>query len=206
MNQARHTRPGRDLTIAAALLAFPAFASAAEEGGEHGAAASGPLAALGVDPRTVIVQLLAFLVMFWLFKKFLWGPILGVIEQRQTEVEGVYRDAETVRDEALSARKDYEARLARSEEDARQRINEALQQAAALKDEIIDNARAESDRIIASGEETVRQEAEKAMTTLRDEVARLSVGAASKIVQHELDPETHRMLVEDFISGAGSRN
>lgn len=193
------------MVVLGLTLGFPAFCRASE-GGAEGEESGGPLAALGLDFRTVFVQFLAFLVLFWLFRKFLWGPILGILEQRQTEIEAMYHHAEEARDQALAARKDYESRLARSEEEARQRINEAVKQATALKEEIVANARAESDRIIAAGQETVRQEAEKAMVALRDEVARLAVGAAGQIVRKALDEDAHRVLVEDFIEKAGSKS
>jgi F-type H+-transporting ATPase subunit b len=187
------------------VLGVPILCRAAEEGG-HGEEPAGPLAALGLDFRTVFVQFLCFLVLFWLFKRFLWGPILSILDQRQTEVETMYRLAEEARDGAINARKEYEAKLARSQEEARQHINEAMKQATALKEEIVANARAESERIVAAGQEAVRQEAEKAMVALRDEVARLAVGAAGEIVRRNLDEDAHRALVDDFIAKAGSNS
>jgi F-type H+-transporting ATPase subunit b len=188
---------------AGALLLAPAAAWAAE--GEAGAeGGGGVLGSLGLDPRTLAVQVFAFLILYFLFKRFLWAPIMGLLDARQEEVSTIYSDAEQARATAEAARKDYEVRMAKADEESRERIANALAQAATMKDEIINSAREQADRIVVAGRENVRSEMEKAQVQIRDSAARMAVDVAGRIIQREMDPAAQRALVDQFIDSAGA--
>jgi F-type H+-transporting ATPase subunit b len=158
---------------------------------------------LGLDPRTVIAQALAFILLLWALKKVLWGPVLAIIAERQAEVATIYTDAEASKSAADAARKEYEARLALADEESRKRIADALAQANTMKDDIIANARQQADRIIASGNENVRQEMEKAQVQIRESATRMAVDLAGRIIQQNITAESQRSLIDRFIEGVG---
>jgi F-type H+-transporting ATPase subunit b len=190
---------------AASVLAFGVAAAAwGAEGAEGAKADSGLLGALGLDLRTVLVQAFGFLLLYILFRAFLWKPILGLLSARQDEVAGIYTDADQQRAAAEGARKDYEVRLAKADEESRERIANALAQANAMKDEIINSARDQADRIVVAGRENVRREMEKAQVEIRDSAARMAVDVAGRIIQREMDPAAQRALVDQFIESAGA--
>jgi len=176
---------------------------AAETGEGHGGGGGGVLGALGIDPRVVLVQLFAFVLLYWLFKKFLWTPVLNLLNDRSAEVATIYGGAEQARESAETLRRDYEARIAAADEESRERIAAALAQAGAMKEEIISSAREQADRIVTAGRDSVRQEAEKAQVQIRDAAARMAVEVAGKIIQREMDPAAQRALVDQFIDSAG---
>lgn len=184
----------------ACLLCGSAFAEEAEKAA---AKPTGVLGSLGLDPRTVFVQALAFILLLWALKKFLWKPILTIIAERQTEIADTYAAAEEAQAKALAAQTDYEARLAQADEESRKRIAEALTQASAMKDEIIASARQQADRIVASGHENVRQEMEKAQVQIRESATKMAVDLAGRIIQQNITPESQRSLIDRFIEGAG---
>jgi F-type H+-transporting ATPase subunit b len=181
------------------LLAVGATAWAEEAAAESG----GLMGTLGISPKTVIGQLFAFVLLYLVFRKYLWGPILGLLASRQQEVQHIYGDAEAAQARAEAARLEYEAQLAKADEVSRERIAAALVQANAMKDEIIANAREQSDRIILSGRESVRMEMEKAQVQIRDSATRMAVDLAGRIIQKEIDPTAQRALVDQFIDGVG---
>lgn len=188
---------------ASALLLAPAAAWAAEgEGAAEGG--GGVMGSLGLSPKTLAVQAFAFLILYLLFAKFLWKPILGLLEARQEEVAGIYSDAESSRAAAEAARTDYEARIAKADEESRERIATALAQANAMKEEIINSAREQADRIVLAGRENVRREMEKAQVQIRDTAAKMAVDVAGRIIQREMDPAAQRALVDQFIESAGA--
>jgi len=195
-------RNGWGRWTAAALLLLPTAARAAEEAGAEGG--GGILDLLGLNPRTLLVQAFAFLILYFLFRKFLWQPILGLMDTRQEEVSDIYAQAEAARTAAENARKDYEVRMARADEESRERIATALAQANTMKDEIIENAREQADRIVLAGRENVRREMEKAQVQIRDTAARMAVDVAGRIIQREMDPAAQRALVDQFIDSAGT--
>jgi F-type H+-transporting ATPase subunit b len=189
---------------ASALLLAPVAAWAAEGEGAAEGGGGGILGSLGLDPKTLAVQVFAFIILYILFKAFLWKPILGLLETRQEEVAGIYSQAESSRAAAEAARKDYEVRMAKADEESRERIATALAQANAMKDEIVNSAREQADRIILSGRENVRREMEKAQVQIRDTAAKMAVDVAGRIIQREMDPAAQRALVDQFIDGAGA--
>jgi F-type H+-transporting ATPase subunit b len=170
------------------------------EGGEDG----GLLGSLGIHWKTVLVQAFAFILLYLLFRKFLWGPLLDLLDSRQREVTGLYAGAEEAKATADTMRRDYEERLARADEESRERIATALNQASQMKEEIINSAREQADRIVTAGRDSVRQEAEKAQVQVRDTAARMAVEVAGKIIQREMDPSAQRALVDQFIDSAGN--
>lgn len=183
------------------LLALCASALAVEPA--HEEAGGGVIGALGLDPRILLTQLFAFILLYLLFRKYLWGPVLNLLEDRQEEVATIYGDAEQARSESENMRRDYEARLARADEESRERLAATLAQANAMKDEIIASAREQAERIVTTGRESVRMEAEKAQAQIRDTAARMAVDLAGRIIQREMDPAAQSALVDRFLDSAG---
>jgi len=189
------------VTIAFAFVAG-SNAWASEEAAGH-AEEGGLLTSLGIDPKLILLQLFAFVLLLLLLRKFLWGPMLSLFDQRQQDVDTMIREAEDKHQAALQEFEEYGKRLAASDEEARRMIQAALEQAAQQKNEILEDARQKADQIIANGVEQVKREREMALAELRDLVATLATGAAGRIVQTQMDPAAQRALVDDFIESAG---
>jgi len=155
---------------------------------------------LEISWQAVVLQIAAFLVLIWAVRKYLFGPIGGILEARQSEVQNtlnqVYRDREAME----TSRREYEARLAGIEAEARDRIQAALKEAQGMKEEIIGAAHTEADRLVDHAREEVVREKQRAMVELRTHVADLAVEAAGKILRRSVDDRTHRELVSDFIN------
>ena len=159
---------------------------------------------LEISWQAVVLQIAAFLVLIWAVRKYLFGPIGGILEARQSEVQNtlnqVYRDREAME----TSRREYEARLAGIEAEARDRIQAALKEAQGMKEEIIGAAHTEADRLVDHAREEVVREKQRAMVELRTHVADLAVEAAGKILRRSVDDRTHRELVSDFINQVGA--
>jgi len=159
---------------------------------------------LEISWQAVVLQIAAFLVLIWAVRKYLFSPIGGILEARQSEVQNtldqVYRDREAME----TSRREYEARLAGIEAEARDRIQAALKEAQGMKEEIIGAAHTEADRLVDHAREEVVREKQRAMVELRTHVADLAVEAAGKILRRSVDDRTHRELVSDFINQVGA--
>ena len=159
---------------------------------------------LEISWQAVVLQIAAFLVLIWAVRKYLFGPIGGILEARQNEVQNtldqVYRDREAME----TSRREYEARLAGIEAEARDRIQAALKEAQGMKEEIIGAAHTEADRLVDHAREEVVREKQRAMVELRTHVADLAVEAAGKILRRSVDDRTHRELVSDFLNQVGA--
>jgi F-type H+-transporting ATPase subunit b len=155
---------------------------------------------LNIDPRVLLLQALGFLLILAIFKKFLFGPIGGILQTRQDDIRGAYNAAESEKSRMEELRADYERRLGDIEAEARQRIQAAIKEAHETREHLLDEARNNADKIMARAEAEIVRERDKALVELRREVVDLTINAASKLVGHALDEPGHKRLVDEFIS------
>jgi len=154
---------------------------------------------LHIDPKVLIVQIGAFILLLIVFKLFLFKPVLDILDARRYEIESEYKDAESFRREAEELKATYEQRLSAIEDEARTRIAEALKEGQAMRDEILADTRAQSELILSRAQEEIQRERDKVVYELRKHVADLAVEAAGKLIEEHLDDEKHRKLVAQFI-------
>ena len=147
----------------------------------------------------ILLQITGFFVLFWLLKSFFFGPIGHVIADRERIVRERLEDAEASRIRMNAAREDYEKRIAAIEAEARQKIQDAMKQANAARDEMLAEARIQAEKFVEKGKADLDREREKAEVLLRDRVADLAVLAASKIIQKNLDASAQRGLVDEVL-------
>jgi F-type H+-transporting ATPase subunit b len=145
--------------------------------------AEGSPAALVVHPFWVLVSIVNFLVLLYLLRRFMWGPILGTLDQLKQEVEKILGEAR--REAAAIA----------------ERTTKAAEAAAA---DIRTQAKAEADRIREKGRADAQHLHDQALAQLRGEVASMVVLAASRILGREISPEQHRALIERSLDEAGT--
>ena len=154
---------------------------------------------LVVHPFWVLVSIVNFLVILYLLRRYLWGPILTVLANRAEKI----REGLAMAEAAKTEREQMEAEVERLLSDARreaQAIGERMTKAAeAAAAEIRTQAKAEADRIRERGREDAKQLHDQALAQLRSELAGMVVLAASRVLGRELDPEKHRALIEQSL-------
>jgi F-type H+-transporting ATPase subunit b len=140
---------------------------------------------------TLFMQAAAFAVFIWFTARFVWPPLMRVIEGRQKQIADGLAAGEQGRQNLASAEK----RIADMLAEAKARSSEIINQGEKLKTEAIDaakaEAKAEAERIIASAKAEIDQEVVRAKEILRNQVADLAVAGASKILKREVDAKAH---------------
>jgi F-type H+-transporting ATPase subunit b len=135
----------------------------------------------------VLVQLLAFLIVFFALKKFAWGPLLAIIKSRRERFESEWGDIEKTKRDVAAMQKDYLAHLQKIEEEARSKMQEAVQEGRRIAREIQEKARLESQTSFEKAKTSLDLEIQKARLTLRQEIADLSIRVAEKILREKMD-------------------
>jgi F-type H+-transporting ATPase subunit b len=149
---------------------------------------------------TLVLQSIAMMIFVWFCMKFLWPPLLKAMDERRERIaEGL----------AASDRAEKELETAKAEVDrqireARDRAGEIVDQASQRQSQILDLAReeatAERKRQVSAAEADIAQASNQAREELRTAVASLAVLGASKILEREVDPRTHRELLDKLIA------
>lgn len=147
----------------------------------------------------IIVQILGFLAVFAILKRFAWSKLLGAIDSRRKTIEDALADAEKKKRDMEALEKEYRGRLERIEQEARGKIQEAAGIGMALARDIQDKARADAQGIVDRAHEEIRQDIARARLSLRNEIVDLSGLIAEKAIGERLDAKEHGRLVDQFI-------
>ncbi len=154
---------------------------------------------LSFDTGFAIWVLITMLVFIWGMGKFAVPYIVKALDDREKRIKESLDSAENALAKAKEISKENEQALRDAEIKAQKIRKEAIEEAEKLRVERLEKAREESAKILQDAKETIEKEKERALIELRNEVADLAVRAASVIIDHELDEEKNKKLVNRFI-------
>jgi len=150
-----------------------------------------------------LLQLLAFLLLMWLLKKFAWKRVVEVMKEREEYIAGQIEAAEKAKQEANRLLEQQRELIRQSREESHQFIENAKRQGEAQREEIIRLAREEAERMKEAAKMEIELEREKAMAALREQVATLSVRIASRVIGRELNEKDQEAFIQQFLEKAG---
>lgn len=156
--------------------------------------------ALGLDPKFLLIQAVSFFLLLFVLTKFAFRPLLNMLEERQEGIRNDLDQAESRRLEMERLQKDYESRLAQIEDEARDKIQQAIKQAEGIRDEILTKARTESEQVLAAGREEIERDRIRSMAQMRNEIADLAIHAAQGVVGKNLSSTDHDQLIAEALS------
>lgn len=150
---------------------------------------------LPLDLQQIVSQAFAFLLLLWVLRRFAWRPLLGVLDARRARIDEQLREAARRQEEAERLQRDLATRLATIDEEARKKIQQAIQEGRRMAAEIQEEARAQAQEVLAKSKETIELELAKAKVTLRDDLADLTAEAVQRLLRQTLDEKTDHRLI-----------
>ena len=148
----------------------------------------------------LIWTLLAFLIVFFILGKFAWPAIVKGLKERETGIADSLATAERVKAEMAQLKSENEALLVQAREERATMLKEARDTKDAIIAEAKGKAQAEANKIMASAREAINNEKMAAITELKNQVAKMSIEIAEKILRHELShDEKQKALVENLL-------
>jgi F-type H+-transporting ATPase subunit b len=158
---------------------------------------------------TVIVELIAFLIMLGVLAKWVYPLIVQQAEARQKLISEQLETADKERKEAAALLAEAETKLNEARKTAQAMIDGATKSGEQLRQELKQKAEEEAKRLTAAARKEIEAERERAIQSVRNEVAGLVVAATEKVIGETLDDAKHKQLIERAIaevaSGDGSR-
>jgi F-type H+-transporting ATPase subunit b len=142
---------------------------------------------------------ISFIVLFFLLWKFAWPGLKKGMEARTERIQGDIESAETAKAEAETVLADYRAQLADARSEGARIVEEARQQADALKRDQEQRLQTELAQMRERAAADVEAAKAQALADLRHDVASLAVGAAEVVVRNNLDASTQQRLVDQYI-------
>jgi F-type H+-transporting ATPase subunit b len=161
-----------------------------------------------IKPATneLIWGAISFTVLFVLLWKLAYPGIKKGMEARTERIQTSVDDAEAAKNEAQSVLDDYRRQLADARNESARIIEEARQQADALKKDHETRLQSELAEMRSRAAADIESAKAQAIADLRADVADLAIEAAQVIVQHNLDRDTQIQLIENYINQVGSAN
>lgn len=146
-----------------------------------------------------VTNVLAFLLLLVILKKFAWGTLLKLVDERKEKIAAEFRTIDQAKEELAKLKVEYQQHLRKIEEEARGKIQQAVSEGRRIGMEIEEDARAHARATLEKVKETAAMEVAKARSELKEQVVDLAIQITHKVLQQHLDEETDRRMIEGFI-------
>jgi F-type H+-transporting ATPase subunit b len=153
-----------------------------------------------IDFKQVLTQIVGFLIFLWLIRKYAWGPVLETLENRRKKIVDDLAHAEQEKVDAAALKAEYDRQIKGIEAQARVKIQEAVAEGQKLAAEIKTDAQVQARARLQRAEAEVESERAKAQKALQEDLARMAVLGAEKILRKKLDEPEQRRLIAEFIA------
>lgn len=160
---------------------------------------------IGVNFWTALLTLCNFLLVLYVGKRFLYGPVLKMIQDRQKEIDTLYADAGDARQQAQNYRDEYQLKLSEAQETGDRIVKEAVTRAQGREEEILAKANQDAAAIMAKASADIALEKKKAMNDAKNEISGLAMAIAAKVVGRELGDTDQAGLIDRFIEELGDQ-
>lgn len=137
------------------------------------------------------------LIFMW---KVVMAPITSALEERDENAARAIAAAEKARHDAEKARADVEVALGEAQAEAAKLLGEARKRAEAREHEIVEAAKQEAAQMVEAARKAIRAEQDKAISSIRTEVVDLTLHAASKVLERNVESEDDRRFVAELVS------
>src|SRR6185503_15772672 len=160
--------------------------------------------ALGINLGLIIVQIIAFIIVFLTLNAWVYQPMLNMMETRKQKIAQGLEDARIAAEARADAEKDAAKITAAAQAEAGKIVAEATERAAAAGKDVKAAAEGEAAKLRESAMAEAQMERNRILGDLRSQVASLAIAAANKLVGEALDEKKQRALLDEFFSGVKS--
>jgi len=189
------------MTIVLTLLQEGAHA--AQEVAHEGAGGGGGGGPFDINPGLIIWTLLVFVILLGLLWKFAFPSIVKSVEERERRIQKQLEDAERANAEAQRLLEEHKKQIAAARNEAQDILAKAKTVSQKERETLLAKAREEYDALLTRARKDIDAEKEKAILALRREAVELSIAAASRVIEANLDTDANRKLVGDFLDSLG---
>jgi len=158
---------------------------------------------MSVNFHDMIWAIINFLILVAILHKFLYKPIIGMLDSRKQAIQSQLDQASEARNEAMQVKEEYTREMQNARQEAQEIINRATKLAEVSKSGILQEAKAESEKVLKRAQEEINLEKEKAKAELRNEVASLAVLAAGRVLERTIKTEDHEQMIRQFVQEVG---
>ncbi len=163
------------------------------------AASGNPAAALGVDWRLFVAQLINFGILLFVLWKWAFVPIAKKLEERTAKIEKSLHDADRIEKEKREFENWRQAEIIKTRQEASAVVTAAQSEAQKAKQQIAAETKAEQEKIVAQAKQQIDSEKNRSIAEAKSEIANLVTAAAEKILRKKLDAKADQELIKESL-------
>lgn len=154
---------------------------------------------IGVNFWTALFVLLNFLTVLLVAKHYLMEPVMSIIRKRQEQIDRLYREAGSAKEQALEMEAEYRHRLADAARVGDELVRQATARGQEKEAQILHRAKAQAEEILEKAAADIASEKKAAIRDTQDQITDIAIILAQKILERQLTSVDQDRLVEDFI-------
>lgn len=158
---------------------------------------------ISVNLWNILISLANLAIIFWVVKKFLFGPVKKLLAERQATIDHQYAAAAEAQRAADESRDAWESKLQTADAEAARIVKDAEATAQYRAGEIIREADEKADGIVRRAHAEAELERKRAEDGIKREIVGVGTAVAEKMLSREIDGNDHRALIDEFIDKIG---
>ncbi|MFH1199189.1 MAG: F0F1 ATP synthase subunit B [Candidatus Omnitrophota bacterium] len=152
-----------------------------------------------LSANEIVAQIINFFIVLWLLRKFLWRPILKVLDQRKEKIAADLKSIEEAKATVAGIKADYEARITSIHDEVNKKIRAAEEEGRRITEGMRKKAHTQAQAIIDEARANMKYELNNAKETLKQELIDIAIKAAELVIEERLDEKQDRRIVNDFL-------
>lgn len=157
-----------------------------------------------IDPGTIVFTLINTLIIFILFKVFLFKPVGKILDKRNEMAAAEIAEAKRAKESAAKTEQEYIEKLAKAKEEAADIMKQATLRAQKREEEIVNEANQKAAEIKARAEENIERDKQRTVNDIKNEISDIVIMAASKVVEKEISARDNEAIIADFLQNVGT--
>lgn len=154
---------------------------------------------MNIEWQLLLTHSISFLITLWILKRYAWGPLLKLIEERRQKIAGEFETIEQEKQNAADLNAHYESKIRQIDSERRAKLVEAVNDGKKIAEEIQAAAREEAKEQREKSKAELAREVAKAKVQLKDDMVALTMAATEKLLHEQLDKGRHRRLIDEYI-------
>lgn len=151
----------------------------------------------------LIIQVISLVILYFLFRRFLWAPMKKFLEKRQAFIAEEFNQAQATKEEANELNQQAQMQIKKAGDEAQEIIENSQERAKTMYDQMIAAAQEETDKKMLQAQAAIEQERATAYTELKKDMAQMTITLTENLIKKEIDEKVHQDLFDDFIAKVG---
>lgn len=154
---------------------------------------------LGIDWKLLLANAVTFLIVFWVLRRYAFGPIIRLLDQRRDMAANTVKDNQAAQAALAGADEQHKEIIAEARQQSGQILVQARGEAEQLKQRMVSEAKAAAEQIAEEMRADMRQERQRVMHEAKRDLATLVVTAAGRLVEREAGDEFDRQAAKEVL-------